>query len=145
MNTDLYQAFARLLADTYTLYLKTQNYHWHVRGPYFKTLHLMFEEQYLQLATAIDSLAERILTMGQTAPATFAKFNELRRIQEGDSQKKAEQMVSELCEDHQLLLQDLYKALKLAQEQNDEGSANLLSDRIAEHEKTHWMLKASAL
>ena len=143
MNDNFYQAFARLLADTYTLYLKTQNYHWHVRGPYFKTLHLMFEEQYIQLATGVDVLAERILTLGHTAPASFAEFNALRSIKEGDSKKTAEQMIVELCDDHQLILKDLYKVLKIAQECNDEGSSTLLGDRIAEHEKIHWMLSAS--
>ncbi|MBY0377128.1 MAG: DNA starvation/stationary phase protection protein [Gammaproteobacteria bacterium] len=143
MKEDYYQAFARLMADTYTLYLKTQNYHWHVRGPHFKTLHLMFEEQYTQLALGVDALAERILTLGHSAPATFAEFSQLRTLEEGDSKRTAEQMVAALCQDHQLILKDLYKVLKMAQELNDEGSTTLLGDRIAEHEKTHWMLKAS--
>jgi len=143
MNDNLYQVFAKLLADTYTLYLKTQNYHWHVRGPYFKTLHLMFEEQYIQLAAGVDMLAERILTLGHSAPASFAEFDKLRSIKEGDSKKTAEQMIAELCDDHQLILKDLYKVLKIAQELNDEGSTTLLGDRIAEHEKIHWMLSAS--
>lgn len=143
MKEDYYQAFARLMADTYTLYLKTQNYHWHVRGPHFKTLHLMFEEQYTQLALGVDALAERILTLGHNAPATFAEFSQLRTLEEGDSKRTAEQMVAALCQDHQLILKDLYKVLKMAQELNDEGSTTLLGDRIAEHEKTHWMLKAS--
>lgn len=143
MNDNLYQAFARLLADTYTLYLKTQNYHWHVRGPNFKSLHLMLEEQYIQLAAGVDLLAERIVTLGHSAPASFAEFNTLRSIQEGDSKKTADQMIAELCDDHKLILKDLYKVLKIAQELNDEGSSTLLGDRIAEHEKTHWMLSAS--
>ena len=145
MKEDYYQAFARLMADTYTLYLKTQNYHWHVRGPHFKTLHLMFEEQYMQLALGVDALAERILTLGRNAPATFAEFSHLRTLEEGNSSRTAEQMVAALCEDHQLILKDLYKVLKMAQEVNDEGSATLLGDRIAEHEKNHWMLKASQM
>ena len=100
MNDDYYKTFARLMADTYTLYLKTQNYHWHVRGPHFRTLHLMFEEQYNQLLLGVDTLAERIITLGHPAPATFAEFNELRTINEGDSTKTAEKMVAELCDDH---------------------------------------------
>lgn len=143
MNDTFYQAFAKLLADTYTLYLKTQNYHWHVRGPNFKSLHLMLEEQYVQLAAAVDVLAERIVTLGHNAPASFAEFNSLRSIKEGDAKKTADQMIEDLCDDHQFILADLYKVLKIAQEQNDEGSANLLGDRIAEHEKIHWMLRAS--
>ncbi len=143
MNDNFYQAFAKLLADTYTLYLKTQNYHWHVRGPYFKTLHLMFEEQYTQLAMGVDTLAERIITLGHTAPASFSEFSALRSIKEGDPKKTAEQMLAELCDDHELILKDLYKVLKIAQEHSDEGSIALLGERIAEHEKTHWMLRAS--
>ena len=143
MNDNFYQVFAKLLADTYTLYLKTQNYHWNVHGPYFKTLHIMFEEQYMQLALGVDALAERIVTLGHTAPASFAEFSALRSIKEGDPKKTAEQMVSELCDDHQLILKDLYKVLKIAQEHNDEGSTTLLGDRIAEHEKIHWMLRES--
>jgi starvation-inducible DNA-binding protein len=143
MNDNLYPVFAKLLADTYTLYLKTQNYHWNVHGPYFKTLHIMFEEQYMQLALGVDALAERIVTLGHIAPASFAEFSALRSIKEGDSKKTAEHMVAELCDDHQLIIKDLYKVLKIAQEHNDEGSTTLLGDRIAEHEKTHWMLRAS--
>lgn len=143
MNDNLYQVFAKLLADTYTLYLKTQNYHWNVHGPYFKTLHIMFEEQYMQLALGVDALAERIVTLGHMAPASFAEFSALRSIKEGDPKKTAEHMVSELCDDHQLIIKDLYNVLKIAQKHNDEGSVKLLSDRIAEHEIIHWMLRAS--
>ena len=131
------------LADTYALYLKTQNYHWHVRGPQFKSLHELFEMQYKELAEAVDSVAERILMMGYKAPATFTELNQLKTIKDGDSSTSANQMVSELAEDHSILVQDLNLAIKTAQENNDEGTVSLLSERIASHEKAHWMLAAS--
>ena len=132
-----------ILADTYALYLKTQNYHWHVKGPQFKTLHELFEMQYRELAEAVDQVAERILIMGHNAPATFAELIKLKTIKEGDSSKNANQMVTELANDHSILVTDLNKAIKLAQDKSDEGTINLLSTRIAAHEKAHWMLKTS--
>ncbi len=131
------------LADTYTLYLKTQNYHWHVKGPQFKSLHELFETQYTELADAVDKIAERLIIMGHKAPATFIEFMQLKTIKEGDSSLNANQMVTELARDHCALVNDLNKAMKLAQESNDEGFINLLSERIAAHEKSHWMLSAS--
>lgn len=131
------------LADTYALYLKTQNYHWHVRGPQFKSLHELFEMQYQELAEAVDQIAERLLMMGHKAPATFNEFNQLKTIKDGDSSVSADQMVTELAQDNNVLVRDLNQAIKLAQENNDEGTVTLLSDRIAAHQKAHWMLSAS--
>ena len=131
------------LADTYALYLKTQNYHWHVRGPQFKSLHELFEMQYKELAEAVDQIAERILMLGHKAPATFKEFIELKTGKDGNSSISANQMVTELAEDHSILVRDLNQAIKIAQENNDEGTITLLSDRIAAHEKSHWMLSAS--
>lgn len=133
-----------ILADTYALYLKTQNYHWHVRGPQFKSLHGLFEMQYTELAQAVDEVAERLLITGNKAPATFKEFERLKRLKDGNSSLDANQMVIELAQDHSTLVKDLNRALVLAQEQNDEGTATLLGDRIAAHEKAHWMLSASA-
>ncbi|MDP1603163.1 MAG: DNA starvation/stationary phase protection protein [Legionella sp.] len=132
-----------ILADTYALYLKTQNYHWHVKGSQFKALHELFESQYLELAQAVDEIAERILITGNKAPATFSEFEKLKRIKDGNSSHNANQMVTELAEDHNTLVQDLNQSLKLAQETNDEGTVTLLADRIAAHEKARWMLNAS--
>jgi len=140
---DIVKKLAVILADTYTLYLKTQNYHWHVKGPHFKSLHELFDTQYHELADAADMLAERILSKGHKAPATFKEFQELKRIKEGDSNLNANEMVTELAQDHDILVKDLNQALKLAQEQNDEGTTNLLGDRLAAHEKARWMLNAS--
>jgi len=143
MTSSTQQALAKLLADTYTLYLKTQNYHWHVRGPNFRTLHLLFEEQYTSLAIAVDAIAERIVTLGGQAPASFKDFLSLASIQEGDAQTKAEIMVSNLAKDHRQVIKDMNTVIKLAQEQSDEGTIALLSERIEEHEKICWMLEAS--
>lgn len=143
MNNQIHVLFSKLLADTYALYLKTQNYHWHVTGVNFKSLHLMFEEQYTALATAVDDIAERILAMGKKAPATYSEFQKLSTLKEGDSSKKANEMVKELAQDHEKIIKDLYAALDACQAAHDEGSVALLSDRITAHEKTHWMLKAS--
>lgn len=132
-----------VLADTYALYLKTQNYHWHVKGSQFKSLHELFELQYMELADAVDLIAERILIMGHRAPATFDAFNRLKTIKDGDSSIEANQMVIELAQDNSTLVKDLNRALKIAQSNEDEGTVNLLSDRIGAHEKAHWMLNAS--
>ena len=140
---DVLNKLSIILADTYALYLKTQNYHWHVKGAQFKALHGLFETQYLELAEAVDEIAERILITGNKAPATFREFEELTRISEGDSSITANQMVMELADDHNTLVQDLNASMKLAQKHSDEGTATLLGDRIAAHEKARWMLNAS--
>ena len=132
-----------VLADTYALYLKTQNYHWHVKGAQFKSLHELFEMQYKALAEAIDEIAERILILGHKAPATFTALNQLKTIKDGDSNVDANHMVSELAQDHGSLVKDLNAAVKLAQEHDDEGTIALLSERIGAHEKARWMLNAS--
>lgn len=134
---------AIIMADTYALYLKTQNYHWHVMGPQFKPLHELFEAQYTELAEAVDQVAERIRILGFKAPATFKEFDALKKIKDGDSSLNANQMVTELANDHDTLVKDLNQAMKFAQEQHDEGTSNLLSNRIEAHEKARWMLRAS--
>jgi len=141
--SDVIKKLEVVLADTYALYLKTQNYHWHVRGPQFKSLHELFEMQYKELAEAVDQIAERILMMGHKAPATFDQFNQLKTIKDGNSGLSANEMVAELANDNNILVKDLNSAIKIAQANNDEGSINLLSDRIGAHEKAHWMLAAS--
>lgn len=134
---------AVIMADTYALYLKTQNYHWHVKGLQFKGLHQLFDEQYHELADAVDLVAERIRTIGHKVPATFKEFESLKRIKDGDSSLNSNQMVTELAQDHDTLVKDLNRALTQAQENKDEGTANLLGDRIEAHEKSRWMLEAS--
>lgn len=133
-----------ILADTYALYLKTQNYHWHVKGPQFKSLHELFEMQYRELAEAVDEVAERLLILGHQAPATFDAFIRLKTIADGNSANPAQTMVKELAADHATLVNDLNQAMHIAQAENDEGTVSLLADRIAAHQKAHWMLSASA-
>lgn len=132
-----------ILANTYALYLKTQNYHWHVSGPHFYSLHGLFETQYLELANAVDGVAERLLKMGEKAPATFKDYLRLMTMAEGDSGAKTLDMVSDLANSHKVMLEDLQQVIELAQSTKDEGSVALLSERIAAHEKAHWMLSVS--
>ena len=132
-----------VLANTYALYLKTQNYHWHVKGPNFKSLHELFEGQYIELADAVDDIAERILTMGHDAPATFKKLDALKTINDGDSSIPANDMVKELANDNKVMSDFLNEVIQVASEHHDEGTAALLSERIAAHEKAMWMLGAS--
>lgn len=141
--SDLMNKLSIILADTYALYLKTQNYHWHVKGPRFKSLHELFEVQYLELAEAVDQVAERILIKGHSAPATFKEFERLKTIKDGDSRVTANEMVTQLAKDHDTLVHDLEAAMKMAQNLNDEGTVNLLANRIEAHEKWRWMLRSS--
>ena len=143
MREDMMNKLKVILADTYALYLKTQNYHWHVTGPQFKPLHELFEIQYRELAEAIDAIAERIRILGHIAPASFHDFMHLKTLQDGDAEHNSNQMVTELALDHGTLVRDLNQAMVLAQAANDEGTVALLSERIAAHEKNRWMLSAS--
>jgi starvation-inducible DNA-binding protein len=134
---------ARLLADSYTLYLKTHNFHWNVTGPMFPALHAMFEQQYLELATAVDEIAERIRTLGQRAPATYAEFLRLGSLDETEGVPKANGMVQILLEGHEAVAHTARAVLTAAQGAGDEGSADLATQRIQVHEKTAWMLRSA--
>lgn len=131
-----------LLADSYTLYLQTHNFHWNVTGPKFRELHLMFEEHYTELATAVDEIAERIRTLGVHAPGTYKTFAELSSIKEVEGVPAAEEMIDILTRGHETVVQTCRKVLKTAQEADDESSVALISDRMRIHEKTAWMLRA---
>lgn len=141
--TQIIQVLSEVLADTYALYLKTQNFHWNVTGPDFKSLHLFFEGQYEELADAVDTVAERIRSLNQKAPASFSAFQKMTSIKEGDINTKATDMLHELAADHQYLSEKLKKAHTIADTHNDIGTASLFEDRIRAHEKMHWMLSAS--
>ena len=143
MKNELIKALEGILANTYILYLKTQNYHWHVKGPNFKAFHALFEEQYIDLADAVDTIAEQILMMGHRAPANFKAFESLREIKDGDSSLDANSMVKSLADDNDTLLKALHKALTLCEGVHEEGAENVLSDRVNAHEKARWMLRAS--
>lgn len=141
----LAKALSSLLADSYTLYLKTQNYHWNVTGPQFKSLHLQFEEQYTELAAAIDEIAERIRALGHTAPGSYAQFAELASIKEaGHNVPDGIQMVKNLAEDNIALAKTAYKVIEAAEKAGDEVSVDLGVGRSTVHEKTAWMLESIA-
>jgi starvation-inducible DNA-binding protein len=131
-----------LLADSYTLYLQTHNFHWNVTGPQFRELHLMFEEHYTELATAVDEIAERIRTLGVYAPGTYKEFAELSHIKETDSIPSGNEMVAILTEGHEQIVRTCRDVLAVAQEADDESSVSLVSDRMVLHEKTAWMLRS---
>ena len=133
---------SHLLADTYTLYLKTHNFHWNVTGPQFRELHLMFEEHYTELAVAVDDIAERIRTLGIAAPGTYKAFAELSSIEEIEGAPPATEMVEILTGGHEQVVKTCRAVLALAQRANDESSVALVSDRMRIHEKTAWMLRA---
>ncbi len=132
----------RLLADSYTLYLQTHNFHWNVTGPQFRDLHLMFEEHYTELATAVDEIAERIRTLGVAAPGTYKSFAELSSITEVEGVPEAGEMVDLLTKGHEQVVKTAREVLKAAQNADDESTAALVSDRMRIHEKTAWMLRA---
>lgn len=131
-----------LLADSYTLYLQTHNFHWNVTGPQFRDLHLMFEEQYTELAVAVDDVAERIRTLDVAAPGTYKEFVKLSSIKEVDGIPEGRDMVDILTVGHEKVIKTCRKVLKLAQAAEDESTAALASDRMRVHEKTAWMLRA---
>ena len=141
-RTDIADALKHLLADSYTLYLQTHNFHWNVTGPQFRELHLLFEEHYTELATAVDEIAERIRTLGVYAPGTYKEYTELSSIQETAGVPKATQMVEILMSGHEQVVRTCRQALSKAQAGEDESSAALISDRMRIHEKTAWMLKS---
>ena len=131
-----------LLADSYTLYLQTHNFHWNVTGPQFSELHLMFENHYTELAIAVDEIAERIRTLDVPAPGTYSEFAKLTSIQEVNGVPNANEMVDVLKQGHESVVKTCRRVLKSAQEADDESTASLVSDRMRVHEKTAWMLRA---
>ena len=136
------QGLSCLLADTYTLYLKTHNFHWNVTGPMFQTLHLMFEQQYNELALAVDLIAERIRALGFPAPGTYGEFLELASIKEERGVPNATQMIEKLVEGQEAVVRTARKLFPMVGEAHDEPSADLLTQRMQVHEKTAWMLRS---
>jgi starvation-inducible DNA-binding protein len=133
---------SRLLADTYTLYLKTHNFHWNVTGPMFNTLHLMFETQYNELALAVDLIAERIRALGFPAPGSYKQFAELTSLKEETKVPKAEDMIRQLVKDQEAVVRTARSIFPIVDKANDEPTADLLTQRMQVHEKTAWMLRA---
>ena len=133
---------SRLLADTYSLYLKTHNFHWNVTGPMFQTLHLMFETQYTELALAVDLIAERIRALGYPAPGTYSEYAKLSSIPETAGVPKAKEMIRLLVEGQEAVTRTARSIFPLVDAVNDEPSADLLTQRMQVHEKTAWMLRS---
>jgi starvation-inducible DNA-binding protein len=140
---EIADSLAILLADSYFLYLKTQNYHWNVTGPNFLTLHTMFMGQYSDLALAIDLVAERIRALGQAPPGTFLEFSKVTSVKEEPGVFKAQQMIEALISDQRTLISTIRKLISLAQEGNDFTTVDLLTQRLNIHEKNAWMLSSS--
>ena len=132
---------SKLLADSYTLYLKTHNFHWNVKGPMFQTLHTMFEQHYTELALAVDAIAERIRALGHPAPGSYSAFSRLATVAETDGVPKAMKMVELLVEGHEVVVRTARKVLVVGNEAGDDATADLATQRLQVHEKTAWMLR----
>lgn len=143
MRDHLAQKLSILLADTFALTLKTQNYHWHVQGPAFYALHQLFEAQYRELGESVDAVAEQIRMLGRVVPATLTEYQHLKTIQDGHSEASANDMLLDLVHDHGVLLQDLQQVLEAAEKAHHESVINLVAERISAHEKARWMLSMS--
>lgn len=141
-RTEIAKGLSHLLADSYTLYLKTHNFHWNVTGPMFQTLHVMFEAQYTELALAVDLIAERIRALGERAPGSYAEFAELTSIKENSKQLNAKDMIRQLVEGQEAVVKTARKIFPAAEKANDEVTADLLTQRMQLHEKTAWMLRS---
>ena len=135
---------SRLLADTYTLYLKTHNFHWNVTGPQFNTLHQMFEVQYTELALAVDLIAERIRALGEPAPGSYSAYAALATVKEAEGVPSADEMIRQLAADQATVVRTARAVFPSADEAHDEPTADLLTQRMQVHEKTAWMLRAMA-
>ena len=141
-RAEIASGVSRVLADSYSLYLKTHNFHWNVTGPMFNTLHAMFEEQYTELATAVDELAERIRALGERAPGSYSEYQQLTSIPEEVGSPEATVMIRQLVEGHEAVARTAREAFTLADQAHDEPTADLLTQRMQVHEKTAWMLRS---
>lgn len=139
---EIVRGLSAVLSDTYTLYLKTHNYHWNVTGPLFQTLHLMFETQYNELALAVDEIAERIRALGAPAPATFREFSQLSSISEDSDSPDATEMLRRLVAGQEAVVRTARAAFAVAEKASDQPTADLLTQRMQVHEKTAWMLRS---
>ncbi len=139
---EIADGLSRLLADSYTLYLKTHNFHWNVTGKMFQTLHLMFEKQYQELALAVDTIAERIRALGFPAPATYGAFTRLSKIKEQDGVPPAEEMIKLLVQGHEAVVSTARELFPVSEKVHDEATVDLLTQRMQIHEKEAWMLRS---
>ena len=136
------EGLSRMLADTNTLYLKTHNFHWNVTGPMFQTLHLMFEQQYNELALAVDLVAERIRALGLPAPGSYAQFSQLSSVAEETGVPRSEDMIRQLVEGQEALVRTARSVFATAERASDQVTIDLLTQRMQVHEKTAWMLRS---
>ncbi|MFN2425467.1 MAG: Dps family protein [Candidatus Binatia bacterium] len=141
-KNEVAQAASRLLADSYTLYLKTHNYHWNVTGPMFTTLHTMFMTQYTELSLAVDEIAERIRALGEFAPGSYSEFEKLAKVREADKVPKAEEMIRILVADHATVAATARELVAASQRCGDDATADLAIRRIEVSEKAAWMLRS---
>jgi starvation-inducible DNA-binding protein len=133
---------SRVLADSYTLYLKTHNFHWNVTGPMFNTLHLMFEQQYTELWQAVDLIAERIRALGYPAPGSYSQYAKLSTVKEETGVPDANEMIRQLVQGQETVAKTARKAFTVADKANDQPTADLLTRRMEVHEKNAWMLRS---
>ncbi|MEO1419876.1 MAG: Dps family protein [Pseudomonadota bacterium] len=136
------EGLSRLLADSYTTYLKTHNFHWNVTGPMFATLHTLFETQYTELSTAVDEIAERIRALGVFAPGSYAAFSKLSVIEEETGNPDAKSMLEQLVAAQEAVARTARTVMPLAEKASDEPTADLLTQRMQIHEKNAWMLRS---
>ena len=141
-NEHVVEALSKLLADTYTLYLKTHNYHWNVTGPMFNTLHMLFETQYTEYALAVDEIAERIRAIGARAPGSYTEFAELASVKEDRGSPPAMEMIRNLAADQEATVASARKIVEVAEAAGDQATADLGVRRIETHEKNAWMLRS---
>jgi starvation-inducible DNA-binding protein len=141
-SNDVVESLAVLLASSYTLYLKTQNYHWNVTGPMFTTLHTLFETQYTELATAVDEVAERIRALGAFAPGSLADFSKLSVVKEARGRSSATEMIKTLVADQKAVAKAAHAVIDASEKRNDQASADLGTRRVDIHEKNAWMLQS---
>lgn len=136
------EELSKLLADSYTLYLKTHNYHWNVTGPFFQTLHVQFEGQYTELALAVDTIAERIRALGHVAPGSYAAFGRLASVKDAEGVPSAMDMVRQLVEGQEAVVRTARSTVKAAEAAGDQATADLATQRLNIHEKNAWMLRS---
>ncbi len=141
-RNEIVKGLSHFLADTYTLYLKTHFFHWNVTGPMFQTLHLMFEGQYTELWTSVDTIAERIRALGSIAPGSYKDFSQLTTIPETEGVPTAEKMIQELVSGNEAVCRTARALIPAAEEAHDEATMDLLTQRLQIHEKTAWMLRS---
>lgn len=141
-NNAVVKSLAVLLASTYTLYLKTQNYHWNVTGPMFTTLHTLFETEYTELAAAVDEIAERMRALGAYAPGSLTEFSTLSVVKEAKGRPSAKEMIKDLASDQKAVAKAAHAVIDAAEKANDQASADLGTRRVDIHEKNAWMLQS---